>query len=64
MKLRSVEEYEAAVQAFSRLEGRSLTPAEEQMKEELEGAIAAYAAESGQPARRKGRPEGKNGSDN
>lgn len=61
MKLRSDEEYRRAMQEFSKLEGRPLDEAEASRKEELEGAIAAYAAEPGRPDRRKGRPPGKDG---
>lgn len=56
MKLTSDDDYERALREFSKLEGRELDETERRRKTELEGAIAAYAAEPGRPATRKGRP--------
>lgn len=61
MKLTSDEEYQRAMRKFSELESRPLSEAEAKRKEELEAALAAYAAEPGRPDRRKGRPPGKEG---
>lgn len=61
MKLNSNEDYRRAMREFSALEGRPLSGDEAERKEELEAAIAAYSAEPDQPARRKGRPPGKEG---
>lgn len=66
MKLTSEAEYSRAMREFGELEERrgQLSRAEQERMAELEGAIAAYAAEAGKPDRRKGRPPGKeNGND-
>lgn len=61
MKLKTNEDYRRAMREFSELEGRALSAAEAERKEELEGAIAAYSAEPEKPDQRKGRPPGKEG---
>ena len=59
MRLTSDSEYEAALRDFAKLEGRTLSSEDAARKKELEGAIAAYSAERGRPAERKGRPPAK-----
>lgn len=56
LRLQSEAEYRRAMREFSELEGRPLSDEEQRRKAELEGAIAAYVAEPGRPAERKGRP--------
>lgn len=55
--LKTREDYEKASRRAAELRNHGATAEADDELARLEGAIAAYVAEPGHPARRKGRPE-------